>query len=285
MSVNRFLGSRGFQIVVIVGVLVECALMPLSLARLDVWVRFAAECGVYAVVLVTLVELILAAISVEQLRGLIFADAVLQLALALALVMRFGLEYPVIAWVPFLRGVRVFECIAYIDESWQRLLEAAEAESREAHREARELGRQLDEAAAAARREDETNLRLKEALDMKAAEAEMLHEALTVAAEQQQEWQDRLGPSDPAESALPSAAAQAGSGRRVGGKTKTKGKVVRRRGGSKKPLTTASTAAAAAANGDEVLGDSTDDDDDHSEEEAQGSAGPKRKTFVVAGDY
>lgn len=274
MSVNGFLGSRGFQIVVILGVLVECALMPLSLARLDVWVRFAAECGVYIVVVTTLVELILAAVSVERLRALIFADAIVQLALALALMMRFGLEYPVIAWVPFLRGVRVFECISFIDETWQRLLEAAEAESRDARQHARELGRLLEEAASAARREDETNLRLKEALDMKAAEAEMLHEALTVAAEQQQEWQERFGVS----------VADGDGGRPV-----TSGTTGRRAGmgtsrGVRRPEAAAAAAtaggSAAAARAD--AGESTDDDGDEVEPLPAGkSSGAKRRTFVV----
>ncbi|KAA0178448.1 hypothetical protein FNF27_00297 [Cafeteria roenbergensis] len=201
-SVSAFLGSRGFGLTVIALLLVECAAMPLSLTKADHWAQFAGEGAVYLAVAASLVELLLSAASVDKFRVLIVVDAVLQAGLGLALFLRVAQDYPWLAWAPFARSFRILDCIAAFDAAWQRLLDASEEDLRAARRRAGELTRELEEARASATREDETNLRLKEALDMREEDVEMLTAALQIAAQQQAEWE---------------AGAEAGAGRRVGG--------------------------------------------------------------------
>ncbi|KAA0171779.1 hypothetical protein FNF28_00415 [Cafeteria roenbergensis] len=176
--------------------------MPLSLTKADHWAQFAGEGAVYLAVAASLVELLLSAASVDKFRVLIVVDAVLQAGLGLALFLRVAQDYPWLAWAPFARSFRILDCIAAFDAAWQRLLDASEEDLRAARRRAGELTRELEEARASATREDETNLRLKEALDMREEDVEMLTAALQIAAQQQAEWE---------------AGAEAGAGRRVGG--------------------------------------------------------------------
>jgi len=186
-SLAAFLGSRGFGVFVIVMLLLECAAMPLSLARLEHWMRMAAEATVYAAAASSILEMLLCAASVERFRLLVVVDAALQASLALALFMQVGREYPGIAWLPYLRSYRIFDCISSFDSAWQLLLDSTEEELRSARRRASDLLRDLAEARASAVREDETNGRLKDALEMAQDEAQMLRTALEIAAEQQAE--------------------------------------------------------------------------------------------------
>lgn len=205
-SVTAFLGSRGFGLAVIALMLLECAAMPLSLTKADHWVQLAGEFTVYLAASASLVELLLSAASVDRFRLLIVVDAVLQAGLGLALFLRVAQDYPWLAWAPFARSFRVLDCIATFDAAWRRLLDASEEDLRAARRRAGELARELDEARAAATREDETNLRLKEALDMREEDVEMLTAALQIAAQQQAEWE---------------AGTKPGAGRRAGEGTET----------------------------------------------------------------
>ena len=210
-SASAFLGSRGFHSLVLVLLLVQCAMMPVTLVRVASWLRLTAELLVYASAVVTSFEFLLAGFSVDKMRILLVLDVLLQTAICAALLMRWARLYPALAWLPFARALpRLLDAAGELDAAWQRVLDAAEDEGRRWRADASELRKMLDEAAASLRREDATNSRLKEALEGREEEVEMLQAALEIAAQQQQQWEDRFGVSIAQEEADKEAEARSG---------------------------------------------------------------------------
>jgi hypothetical protein len=194
-TLSGFLGSRGFHLAIIVLVFVECATMPLSLARLESWMRAAAEGAVYVCAGLSLVELLLSVVAVDRLRLTVILDTTLQVCIGMVLFLQYGREYPGLAWLPFLRMLRVFDAVWGVEQGWRVVLEASEAELAASRKLVASLQSQLDEAAAGVNREVSSNARLLEALDAREEEVDMLRAALEIAAAQQQEWEDRFGVS------------------------------------------------------------------------------------------